>query len=244
MTASESWIESTIRQPDLQPEHWVTANYAVRGRSFRFARPVDPDRLLDDPAVQSASRASDYMPYWAFLWPGACLLADHVLAQTWPAGSRVIELGCGLGLAGLAALAAELHVTFTDYSPAALSVAKHNAQLNGFTNFDTRIVDWRQPPRESFELVLGADVLYEPRCLPDILHVLNSVLAPDGEACLSDPMRGVADRFPELSRAQGFRVRTESAEAIGADGRTVSGRIFRVDREPGRTSENAGEAQP
>ena len=66
------------------------------------------------------------MPYWAYLWPGAYLLAEAVVREPWPepVDGRILlealEIGCGLGLAGLAALARGLRVQFTDYDQAPL----------------------------------------------------------------------------------------------------------------------------
>lgn len=47
-----------------------------RGRPISVVRPADPDRLLDDPLVRQWNQRDDYMPYWAYLWPGALFLAE------------------------------------------------------------------------------------------------------------------------------------------------------------------------
>ena len=98
----------------------------IGGRILGVVRPGDPDRLLDDPAVLDWNRRDDYMPYWAYLWPGAYLLADAVMREPWPDRARMqgafdaLEIGCGLGLAGLAALSQGRTVLFTDYDVAPL----------------------------------------------------------------------------------------------------------------------------
>jgi predicted nicotinamide N-methyase len=219
MTAKTAWIESSLPTPADTPEAWIVRPYRCGDRELLLAQPRDPDRLLDDPTVLEASKANDYMPYWAYLWPGAILLADYVMSQQLSRDTRVLEIGCGLGLAGLAAQAKDLHVTFSDYSPAALSVATYNARLNGFGHFAVRLIDWQNPPRDRYDLVLGADVLYEERCLADVLHVLDAMLSPGGESWLSDPGRSVADDFPRRARERGF-----AASELPIQG----GRIFRV----------------
>jgi predicted nicotinamide N-methyase len=199
----------------------------ISGYTLRLMRPRDPDRLLDDPGVRSASADYDYMPYWAFLWPGAVLLAEHLLRERPAPAGRAIEIGCGLGLAGLAALAAGWHVTFSDYSPAALEIAAQNARLNGFDRFEARIIDWQYPPAEAFELVLGADVLYEARCASDVLRVLGRMMAASGVALLADPGRSTADPFPAAAAEAGYRVSTETASSRNELGIVTTGRIFR-----------------
>ena len=56
----------------------VVTSVEIGGRAIRIVRPADPDQLLDDPAVLEWNRRDDYMPYWAYLWPGAYLLAESL----------------------------------------------------------------------------------------------------------------------------------------------------------------------
>jgi predicted nicotinamide N-methyase len=230
MTRDAAWIESSLAPPGETPHAWVLHSYRYEVHELLVARPRHPDQLLDDPTVLEASRSHDYMPYWAYLWPGAILLADHIMSQDWPAGSRALEIGCGLGLAGLAGLAKGMHMTFSDYSPAALALAEHNARLNGFTRFTTRLIDWQAPSLDHFALILGADVLYEVRCLDDVLRVLDAMLLPAGEALLSDPGRSVADDFPRRARERSFVVEQLPAEPALDSKQAMKGRIFRVNR--------------
>src|SRR5438128_178905 len=114
----------------------------VEGTTFLLDHPAESDRLLDHPAVRSAFAADEYMPYWADLWPAACMLAKVIVRMTWPAGLHALEIGCGLGLPGITALSKGARVTFSDYDAAALRFAADNARLNGFHNFDTLQMDW------------------------------------------------------------------------------------------------------
>src|SRR5579871_3858789 len=120
----------------------VREHVLVEDRDFLIERPAASDRLLDHPAVREAFAADEYMPYWADLWPAARMLAKVILREPWPVpptGDKLhaLEVGCGLGLAGVAALAAGLRVTFSDYDATALRFAADNARRNGFTAFDT-----------------------------------------------------------------------------------------------------------
>src|SRR5262249_49754935 len=80
-------------------------------RAFLLSRRTAPARLLDHPAVRSAFAADEYMPYWADLWPAARMLAKYIVRQSWAPGLRALEVGCGLGLPGIAGLAMGLRVT-------------------------------------------------------------------------------------------------------------------------------------
>ena len=133
----------------------MVTSLELAGRTIRLVRPADPDQLLDDPLVANWNRSDDYMPYWAYLWPAAYLLAEGVSREPWPAqvpesqGFQVLEIGCGLGLAGLAAVARGLRVQFTDYDQAALDFVVRSAAENGFdrSQFSIRRLDWRRLPR-------------------------------------------------------------------------------------------------
>ena len=111
----------------------VVASMKLAGRTIKLVRPADPDQLLDDPLVADWNRHDDYMPYWAYLWPAAYLLAEAVAREPWRAlldrshPAEALEIGCGLGLAGLVAVARGLRVQFTDYDPAPL-ISSHAVQ--------------------------------------------------------------------------------------------------------------------
>src|SRR3954453_17759227 len=101
----------------------ASTEVVIGGRPVVLVRPADPDRLLDDPGVLAWNRRDDYMPYWAYLWPAAYLLAEAVAREEWPEvrggdTMEVLEIGCGLGLAGLVAMARGLRVQFSYYDRA------------------------------------------------------------------------------------------------------------------------------
>src|SRR5262245_4457891 len=98
--------------PDERLGPLVTDRIPIDGRTFLIRRPDRSDHLLDDPAVREAFLTDEYMPYWADLWPSARMLAKMVLREPWPPGLTALEVGCGLGLPGLAALARGLRVVF------------------------------------------------------------------------------------------------------------------------------------
>ena len=72
----------------------ASSSFEIAGRSIRLVRPVDPDRMLDDPDVHDRNREDDYMPYWAYLWPGSRMLAEAVV-ERWgnvePGDDEVLE---------------------------------------------------------------------------------------------------------------------------------------------------------
>ncbi len=212
--------------------------YVFGSRAVLLARPTDPDRLLEDPGVLEWNRRDDYMPYWAYLWPSAYLLAERVAGgpeldlNLAAAPLEALEIGCGLGLAGLVAVARGVRVQFTDYDPAPLQFVARSAIENGFdpSRFTTRLLDWRDLPDERFPLILGADVLYEARLVPLVANLLDRMIAADGSGLIASPYRVSAERFPAELALRRLECKAEAALARSEDGRLTEGTIYHVRR--------------
>lgn len=211
----------------------------VGGRALRLARPADPDRLLEDPTVLAWNAADDYMPYWAYLWPGAYLLAESAAGEAWEGGVAALELGCGLGLAGLAALAAGCaRVDFTDYDEAPLRFVRRTMAANGFgeDRFTTERIDWREPPDRRYRAILGADVLYERRLVPLVVDLLAQMLEPDGFALVAGPYRVATEDLEPALRAAGLQSTSTAVHASREDGKPLRGTLHRITRDSSAAS--------
>ena len=71
--------------------------------------------------------------FGARMWPSAKTIVNQIALQAWPhdlRGRNVLELGCGVGMAGLAAGAVGAQVLLTDRDAAVLERAEANLQLN------------------------------------------------------------------------------------------------------------------
>ena len=200
--------------------------------SFDITRPASGDALFDHPAVRAAFGADQYVPYWAELWPASRMLAKAVLAESWPTGRplRTLEIACGLGLAGIAGLARGLSVTFSDLDELAVTFAAGNARLNGFTAFATAVVDLRQPPPGEFDVILGADLLYDDKLVDALVEFLPAALAPGGLALVADPDRRSARHFGYRAMETGLRVTTSFARAGVPGGERTKGTVYRAQR--------------
>ncbi len=214
----------------------VVDTYQVGGHTIRLVRPTDPDRLLDDPAVIAWNRRDDYMPYWAYVWPGAYLLAEAVVREPWPvAGAgesppEALEIGCGVGLAGLAAMAVGLRVQFTDYDEASLDFVKRSVDANGFdpARCILRRLDWRELPDAKFPIIIGSDVIYEARLVALVANLLSKLLASGGVALIATPYRRSAESFPAALASAGLDCRREAVTTRAEDGQVVRGILYRV----------------
>jgi predicted nicotinamide N-methyase len=223
--------------PPLPETPWDALGPAVReqviveGRTFVIERPDESDRLLDHPVIRSAFAADEYLPYWADLWPASRMLAKAILREPWRSGLEALEIGCGLGLPGIAALAMGLRVTFSDYDATALRFAASNAQLNGFDNVRTLQLDWRCPPADlRVPVVLASDLIYELRNVEPLVMLIKHVLLPDGFCLLTDQDRVPSHALRESLHGHGLEFTTQAMRAGEPGGRRVKGTLYRITR--------------
>jgi predicted nicotinamide N-methyase len=175
----------------------------VGGKVYRVYQPEIADALIDEAEFDHDER----LPYWADLWPSSIALARHV-ADMELSGKRIVEVGCGVGLPAMAALTGGAEVTATDHYTAALDFAAHNARENTGRSLSTAMLDWREPRTweevGTFDVLLGADVLYERRNTLPLADVVEALLAPGGEALFADPGRREAGEFLREMERRGF----------------------------------------
>jgi predicted nicotinamide N-methyase len=213
----------------VQIEEIAHEQVIVEGRTFWIARPDESRRVLARPISQNDPSREPYLPYWAELWPAARMLAKAILRQPWPAGQMALEIGCGLGLPGLAALAMGLRVIFSDYDPLALAFADYNARRNGFEEFTCRTIDWHAPPDDlSVPVVLASDLIYELHNVEPLVGLIKKTLAPGGVCLLTNEDRVPSHVLRETLTVQGFCYSTQIMRAGEPGGRRVKGTLYRI----------------
>jgi 2-polyprenyl-3-methyl-5-hydroxy-6-metoxy-1,4-benzoquinol methylase len=140
-----------------------------------------------------------------------------------------LEVGCGLGLPGIAALSMGLRVTFSDYDPTALRFAADNARLNGFDDFRTLRLDWRAPPEGlQFPVILAADLVYELRNVEPLVGLIKKMLAPGGLCLLTDQDRVPAHALRQTLGDSGLSFTTHIARAGEPGSRRYKGTLYRI----------------
>ena len=181
------------------PLDWVEVT--VAGRTWRILAVLNQDRLLD-----LADRLA-HVPYGFLLWESAVALAQ--LLATLPgglAGKRVLELGAGLGLTGLVARSLGADVWQTDHEPHLLTLAAYNAAVNQIGGIHQFVADWRSWQHTGqYDLLLGADILYERVMHPYLEPIFSRNLAHGGRLILADPSRPQALTFMAELETRGWQ---------------------------------------
>ncbi len=167
-------------------------------------------------------------PYWAHLWVGSRALARHILASE-RRFARAVDIGCGVGLAGLVAARRGARTTFLDYAPEALAFVRASAAHLGLS-VDLLQADLRRPGlRGTFDLCLAADATYDPVLQQALADFLADHLAPQGVAWCAESVRTVDRRFQEACREHGLRC--QETQLLEADeGRQVVVRLTEITR--------------
>lgn len=189
---------------------WSTATESVQvgAQTWSLFKPANADHLISEADYVMDER----LPYWADLWPSARVLAATLLQED-GRGRRLLEMGCGLGLATIAAMHAGFDVTATDYYDDALHVTRGNAARNLGREPRVRLVNWRAWPDDlgRFDVVMAADVLYEKEYATLVAQCMARALAPNGVAIVADPGRLALPAFKEGLANVGLRIESTSS---------------------------------
>lgn len=170
----------TLRLPEL------------RG-ALRLLRPPSVDSLLETLDAE-APGAEERIPYWAELWPSSLALAGWLIGGRGPRRpGPALELGCGLGLAGLVALRLGWDIELADRDPQACALARGNLAQNGLDPRRVRELDWNGPPPARYATLIAADILYERAFAEPLARFLAAALLPGGRAYFVEPGRPVAE---------------------------------------------------
>lgn len=190
MSVAERWI----------PGGWTERAVTLAGREFTLLVPAAPDDVLfhleEHPDPRQGLGAD---PYWAKLWPTSLHLAETILASDWPDGATAIELGCGIGLAGLAALAKGMRVTLSDYNPIAVDLAVENARRAGFHDVEGLVLDWRDPPRRPFDVIFASDVIYDRMLHVPLMNTIDALSHARTIVWIGDGGRSATEDFVYLA---------------------------------------------
>lgn len=104
-------------------------------------------------------------PYWTFCWASGQGLAWWLLENPHVVrGKTIVDVGSGSGVVAIAAAkAGAKRAIACDIDPNALSVAKHNAELNGV---EITLASSLAECIEEADVITAADILYDPDNMP------------------------------------------------------------------------------
>lgn len=190
------------------------------------------DQLLDELIEQgpeSIGVKDERLPYWAELWPSSIALSQYIIGNAEiTAGVTAIELGCGVGLAGMAAARKGAEVLVSDYQPDALRLTELNWLMNLDKSPAMQLLDWRSATLpQKFNLILASDVVYEKRFFNPLIGIFTNVLSPGGQILLSEPNRKIAREFFNSLSENGFVFHSVDS-SVAFKGKNYQVAVYRI----------------
>jgi predicted nicotinamide N-methyase len=177
----------------------------------------DPLGVAERLGISSAA-----WPIFGLLWPSGAQLAARMALRPLRTNERVLEIGCGLGLASLVCHRRGIDVTASDCHPLANPFLLENLRLNALPPMKYRpgqggtpsAADDDSPPltgavQGQFDLIMGSDVLYERDARATLAGFIDRHAGAGAQIWIVDPNRGNRSAFHKQMAALGFEVTEE-----------------------------------
>lgn len=190
-----------------------SVSHLVGGHLYRL-RVLSDRQQYADPDGHAARLGISSAQWCLFgqVWPCGRLLAQAMDGFD-VEGKRVLELGCGIGLASLVLQRRGANVVASDVHPLADSFLAYNAALNALPAVHYRQLRWAEPlpTLGQFDVIIASDVLYERGQAVLLDSLIERHALPQAEVFITDPGRGHSARFSRLLEARGYRLETTFA---------------------------------
>ncbi|MGC1508029.1 methyltransferase domain-containing protein [Ketobacter sp. MCCC 1A13808] len=199
----------------------------IHVRSLRdaqeFSDPLGEAELL---GISSAQWA-----LFGVLWQSSQVLADQ-MADFEIEGKRILEVGCGLGLSSLLLNSRKADISATDYHPEAGGFLAENVRLNSGDKIPFLRTGWAdlQDGLGTFDVIIGADLLYEKQHVELLSEFIHRHANPQCEVILVDPGRGHHAPFSKKMVRLGYTHSQSKPTLSGPDEKPFSGQILRYVR--------------
>jgi len=210
---------------------------SIGGHVYRL-RVLSDKQQFSDPDGHGARLGISSAQWSLFgqLWPSGRLLAQ-AMHRFDISDKRVLELGCGIGLASLVLQRRHADVVASDIHPLTEPFLAYNAALNRLPAVHYRQLQWDVPlpTLGHFDLIIASDVLYEVDHAELLAGIVERHACPDAEVLVTDPGRGHSARFSGFLALLGFALKEERCPMDDQDLPPYRGRLLHYTR----TMENA-----
>ncbi|MDD2265307.1 methyltransferase domain-containing protein [Sulfuricurvum sp.] len=151
----------------------------------------DTDNMAEKLGISSAS-----WPMFGVIWDSSKILA-HLMSDFDIEGKRILEVGCGIGLASLVLNHRSANISATDYHPEAERFMDENTRINNDKLIPFIRAGWEdiESTLGEFDLIIGSDLLYERDHVELLAGFINRHTKRTCEVIIVDPGRGNHSNF-------------------------------------------------
>jgi len=159
-------------------------------------------RVLRDPSQFSDDQA---FALFGIIWASSEVLSALMLKVDID-GKRILEIGCGMALVSHVLNARGADITAMDIHPVPGELLQNNTELNKTNPIPFQNASWADelPDLGKFDLIVGSDILYEPRQVETLPAFIDRHAKTNSEVVIVDPDRGQFDVFQNAMSAFGF----------------------------------------
>jgi len=171
--------------------------------------------------------SSAQWPLFGVIWPSSEILA-HEMENFDIEGKRILEVGCGMALSSLLLNSRRADITATDYHPEAAGFLAENVILNKGKAIPYIRTGWADLQNDlgTFDVVIGADLLYEDEHSSLLSEFINRHTNPKCEVILVDPGRGNRASFSKKMIALGYAHSQHKPEDVEYLAKPFKGQIL------------------
>jgi len=187
----------------------------------------------DDLEAAALGITSANWSLFGIIWPASHILAAEISNFNF-SGKRVLELGCGIGLASLLLHKMEIDITASDYHPRAKEFLDRNASENNLPPIKFQRVDFEKENKTlgKYDLIIASDILYQPHQAQFVANFISSHSNHDGKVILVDPGRENRSKFTAHMKALGYSHQFKNFNQTVAAGVKCKGQILHYARQP------------
>lgn len=186
-------------------------NYSFGGVDYRICSLLDRNQYdVNDFEARQLGISSATWPLFGLVWPTAQVLVNRVIAEILT-GRRILEIGCGIGLASIVLHRMGADITASDYHPQVLPFLERNLRQNKLSPIKFQTGNWEtdNPALGEFDLIIGSDILYQPAHIDDVSQFISRHSSADVDVMIIDPGRENRPRFTRAMRELGYNYRFE-----------------------------------
>ncbi len=182
--------------------------------------------------AQSVGISSTDWPIFGLVWQSGEILAE-LMTQINIEGRRILEIGCGVGLASLVLNERLADISATDIHPSAGDYLQYNTQLNNGKHipfFRTAWEDDQNADFGQFDLIIGSDLLYQEQHSKNLSHFIQHFAKPKCEVIIVEAGRGFRKNFIFRMGSLGFSVEQIGITDFKSDSEKFKGRVLQFRR--------------